>query len=94
VIVVCGLIAIGASIYLVIVLEILKLRRERFRQLVARWGTAPPPEEVDESVALELETGSFQAINPETGERDMLDPETGEFEAIDPDTIESETRPP
>ena len=30
----------------------------------------------------ELETGSFEAVDPETGEFRALDPETGGFEAV------------
>jgi UDP-GlcNAc:undecaprenyl-phosphate GlcNAc-1-phosphate transferase len=73
---ICGAIAISASVYLVSVLEILKLRQTRLRQLVTlrRQAGAPAPEvqEVDRAVEQELETGSFPAV----------DPETGEFEAI------------
>jgi UDP-GlcNAc:undecaprenyl-phosphate GlcNAc-1-phosphate transferase len=84
VIVACSLTALAASVYLVILLEILKLRRFRLRQLVGLRGpAAPAPEEVDAGVARELETGSFEAINPETGEFEALDPDTGEFEAIE-----------
>jgi UDP-GlcNAc:undecaprenyl-phosphate GlcNAc-1-phosphate transferase len=76
VIIVCGLAALAASIYLVIVLEILKLRRERLRQVFGlreeAGRPAPSAEEVDRAVAEELETGSFPAI----------DPDTGEFEAV------------
>ncbi|MEK6250322.1 MAG: MraY family glycosyltransferase [Actinomycetota bacterium] len=76
VILVCGLAALAASIYLVVVLEILKLRRERLRQVFGlreeAGRPAPSPAEVDRAVAEELETGSFPAI----------DPETGEFEAV------------
>ena len=73
-----GLLALAASVYLVYVLEILKLRQVRLRQLIGSRGARPgaparPPQEVDEAVARELETGSFPSI----------DPETGEFEAVD-----------
>ncbi len=72
VILACLLLALAASAYLVVVLEILKLRGIRRRQLAeARPGSAPG--DVDAGVARELETGSFEVI----------DPETGEFEAID-----------
>ena len=78
-------IALAASVYLVVVLEILKLRGVRFRQLAAaRAGWRPGSAEVDEGVARELETGSFAAIDPESGEFRALDPETGEFEAMPP----------
>jgi UDP-GlcNAc:undecaprenyl-phosphate/decaprenyl-phosphate GlcNAc-1-phosphate transferase len=74
-----GLLALAASVYLVEVLEILNLRRLRWRQLVTvrrdSGRPAPGPEQVDLAVARELETGSFPAV----------DPETGEFEAVEPD---------
>jgi UDP-GlcNAc:undecaprenyl-phosphate/decaprenyl-phosphate GlcNAc-1-phosphate transferase len=74
----CGLLALAASVYLVVVLEILKLRRFRLRQLAGMRGLAgrpqPPEKEIDAGVAAELETGSFPAV----------DPETGEFEAVKP----------
>ena len=73
----------AASFYLVVTLEILKLRRARFRDLFGLRGTPPPSDEVDEGVARELETGSFSAVDPETGEWAALDPETGEFEAVE-----------
>jgi UDP-GlcNAc:undecaprenyl-phosphate GlcNAc-1-phosphate transferase len=64
--------ALAASIYLVVVLEILKLRTERLRQVLGlrREAGVPSPsaEEVDRAVARELETGTFPAIDPETGE--------------------------
>jgi len=72
VIAVFGLLALAASIYLVEVLEILKLRQTRLRQLVTlrRQAGAPEPElqEVNSAVEQELETGSFPAVDPETGE--------------------------
>ena len=77
--------ALAASVYLVIVLEILKLRGIRFRQLTAaRPDEELTPSAVDEGVARELETGSFEAVDPDTGEYRALDPETGEFEALPP----------
>ena len=79
----CGVAALAASVYLVVVLEILKLRRFRLRQLVGLRGpAAPQPEEVDAGVARELQTGSFAALNPETGELEAIDPDTGEIGAI------------
>jgi UDP-GlcNAc:undecaprenyl-phosphate/decaprenyl-phosphate GlcNAc-1-phosphate transferase len=74
---VCGLLAIAASVYLVEVLEILKLRGVRRRQLAGirgEVGKPVPAADLDRAVARELETGSFPAV----------DPETGEFEAVDP----------
>ena len=79
----CGAAAVAASVYVVVVLEILKLRSTRSRQLALR-GPASPGE-VDAGVARELETGSFEAVNPQTGEFAAIDPETGEFEAVRPD---------
>ena len=65
--------AVAASVYLVIILEILKLRRRRSSELAG--AGVPAPEAVaDQGVARELETGSFPAV----------DPDTGEFEAIEP----------
>jgi UDP-GlcNAc:undecaprenyl-phosphate GlcNAc-1-phosphate transferase len=78
VMVVCGLLALAASIYLVYVLEILKLRRVRGRQLrgIRREAGRPEPdaETIDRGVAEELETGSFPAVDPETGEFDLPGP--------------------
>jgi UDP-GlcNAc:undecaprenyl-phosphate GlcNAc-1-phosphate transferase len=82
VILACLVAALAASFYLVVTLEILKLRSVRLRQLVGATGRQPLPEEVDEGVARELETGTFEAVNPETGELETVDPETGEFEAM------------
>jgi UDP-GlcNAc:undecaprenyl-phosphate GlcNAc-1-phosphate transferase len=76
VMVVCGVAAIAASIYLLVALEILKLRLSRFRELAARGVPVHGPEQVDAGVVEELETGSFPAV----------DPETGEFEALGRDT--------
>ncbi len=61
-----GLIALAASLYLVLVLEIFKFRRFRERQLrrAAERGEAPPlsEHEIDEEIERELETGEFDAI--------------------------------
>lgn len=65
--------ALAASVYLVIVLEILKLRGFRVRQLAAT-GSTLPATRVDEGVAQELETGSFPEIDPGTGEFTAVDP--------------------
>ncbi len=76
----CGLLALAASIYLVYLLEILKLRRVRLRQLGgirrAAGRPAPDPESIDRGVAAELETGTFPAADPETGEFEALGPES------------------
>jgi UDP-GlcNAc:undecaprenyl-phosphate/decaprenyl-phosphate GlcNAc-1-phosphate transferase len=75
VMVACAVLAVAASVYLVITLEILKLRTKRLRELFGPGVTTPAESVVDEGVAVELETGSFPAV----------DPETGEFAAVEPD---------
>jgi UDP-GlcNAc:undecaprenyl-phosphate GlcNAc-1-phosphate transferase len=65
--------AVAASFYVIYVLEILKLRRFRFRQ-VAATGAPPVLDAVDREVEHELETGEFRAPNPETGEFEAVDP--------------------
>jgi UDP-GlcNAc:undecaprenyl-phosphate/decaprenyl-phosphate GlcNAc-1-phosphate transferase len=63
-----GLIAVAASVYLVYVLEILKLKR--FRQFQLRNESelagepAPDEDEVRARVERELETGEFEAVKP------------------------------
>jgi UDP-GlcNAc:undecaprenyl-phosphate GlcNAc-1-phosphate transferase len=78
VVILCGIFAIAASVYVIDVLEILKLRRMRLRQLVGvrREAGRPVPgeEQVDLGVAQELETGSFPVVDPETGEFESLEP--------------------
>jgi UDP-GlcNAc:undecaprenyl-phosphate GlcNAc-1-phosphate transferase len=54
-----GLIALAASLYLVLVLEILKFRRFRERQLRRQALSA---EEIDEEIAREMETGEFDSV--------------------------------
>jgi UDP-GlcNAc:undecaprenyl-phosphate/decaprenyl-phosphate GlcNAc-1-phosphate transferase len=75
----CFAAALAASVYLVIVLEILKLRGVRSRQLFGALGKRPSEAEVDAGVAAELETGTFETVNPDTGTFEVVDPETGEF---------------
>jgi UDP-GlcNAc:undecaprenyl-phosphate GlcNAc-1-phosphate transferase len=82
VIIAFALAAVAASVYLVVVLEILKLRSERARELFRVGGPPVAPTAVDEGVARELETGTFAVVDPATGELEALDPETGEFEAV------------
>jgi UDP-GlcNAc:undecaprenyl-phosphate GlcNAc-1-phosphate transferase len=63
-----GLIAFAASVYLVLVLEILKLRRWREYQLrrahTLAGEPAPARSEVDAQVEHDLETGEFPAVKP------------------------------
>jgi UDP-GlcNAc:undecaprenyl-phosphate GlcNAc-1-phosphate transferase len=68
VILVCAVAAVAASIYLLVALEVLKLRLSRFRELVGLGVPVSGPEEVDSGVATELETGTFPAVDAETGE--------------------------
>jgi UDP-GlcNAc:undecaprenyl-phosphate GlcNAc-1-phosphate transferase len=59
----CFLVALAASVYLVLVLEILKLRRLRAWQL--RHADPDTTEhEIDVEVQRELETGEFRALDP------------------------------
>ena len=59
----CFLVAIAASVYLVVVLEILKLRRVRAWQL-RRQDPDTSEHEIDNEVQRELETGEFRALDP------------------------------
>jgi UDP-GlcNAc:undecaprenyl-phosphate GlcNAc-1-phosphate transferase len=59
----CFALALAASVYLVLVLEILKLRRLRGWQL--RHADPDTTEyEIDAEVERELETGEFRALDP------------------------------
>src|SRR5215208_3640734 len=81
-----ALIAVAASVYLVIVLEILKFRRFRERELRRQVETgeiaALSEDEIDRSIEHEVETGEFQAVRPR--EDGSQPPETDEFEAVGP----------
>jgi UDP-GlcNAc:undecaprenyl-phosphate/decaprenyl-phosphate GlcNAc-1-phosphate transferase len=72
-----ALIAVAASVYLVIVLEILKFRRFRERELQRQVETGEIPalsaSEIEGEIEREVETGEFRAVRP---------PETDEFEAV------------
>ena len=57
-----GVLAAAASVYLVYVLEILKFRRLRERQLTFTPGLTK--EEIDREIDREVETGEFQALDP------------------------------
>jgi UDP-GlcNAc:undecaprenyl-phosphate/decaprenyl-phosphate GlcNAc-1-phosphate transferase len=81
----CLLGALAASIYVISVLEILKLKRVRGWQMVGLRGPqGPPPDEseVEAGVQHELDTGTFAAVDPSTGEMSTIDPDTGEIEAV------------
>ena len=69
-----GLGALGASVYLVLVLEILKLKRWRqfqLRRMSQAHGEPPPPDrEVDAKLAHELETGEFEAVDLDAARRE------------------------
>ncbi|MGH2838730.1 MAG: glycosyltransferase family 4 protein, partial [Thermoleophilaceae bacterium] len=56
----CGVLAIAASVYLVYVLEIVKFRRFRERQLAKQAGITQA--EIDAEIDREIETGEFPAI--------------------------------
>ena len=71
VILACFALVLAASFYLVVTFEILKLRRSR---AAAPAAASLSPEAVDVGVARELETGSFEVVNPETGEFEAVDP--------------------
>src|SRR5829696_496763 len=59
----CFAITVAASVYLVLVLEILKLRRLRAWQL-RHVDTDTTEHEIDVEVERELETGEFRALDP------------------------------
>ncbi len=56
----CGVLAIAASVYLVYVLEIVKFRRFRERQLAKQAGITQA--EIDAEIDREIETGEFPAV--------------------------------
>src|ERR671923_14956 len=72
-----GLIALAASFYLVLVLEILKFRRFREREIRRQVETGEIPAltnaEIEHEIEREVETGEFEPVRP---------PETDEFEAV------------
>ena len=72
-----ALVAVAASVYLVLVLEILKFRRFREREIRRQVETGEIPalsaREIEQEIDREVETGEFEAVRP---------PETGEFEAV------------
>ena len=62
-----GVIAVAASVYLVVVLEILKFRRLREAQLRRQAATGDIPvlseHEIEAEIAREVETGEFEAVD-------------------------------
>jgi UDP-GlcNAc:undecaprenyl-phosphate/decaprenyl-phosphate GlcNAc-1-phosphate transferase len=81
----CLLGALAASVYVINVLEILKMKGFRLRQMLGARVPAPaaPMErEVEAGVLHELDTGTFAAVDPSTGEIRAVDPDTGEMEAV------------
>jgi len=64
-----GLIAVAASVYLVVVLEILKFKRFRERELRRQVETgeiaALSKEQIEAEAEREVETGEFQAVRPQ-----------------------------
>jgi UDP-GlcNAc:undecaprenyl-phosphate GlcNAc-1-phosphate transferase len=69
-----GLLALAASVYLVFVLEILKLKRWRQyqvkRESLAQGQPPPADTEIDAKLARELETGEFEAADVRTAVRE------------------------
>jgi UDP-GlcNAc:undecaprenyl-phosphate/decaprenyl-phosphate GlcNAc-1-phosphate transferase len=57
-----GLLAFAASLYLVLVLEILKFRRFRERQLRRKDMSE---QEIEDEIQREVETGEFEALDPD-----------------------------
>lgn len=57
-----GLLALGASLYLVYVLEILKFTRFRRREIMRETGEGVTDEEIERQVRGEIETGEWEAI--------------------------------
>src|SRR4051812_35524767 len=58
-----GLLAAGASLYLVYVLEILKFTRFRRREIMRETGEGVTDEEIERQVRGEIETGEWEAVN-------------------------------
>jgi UDP-GlcNAc:undecaprenyl-phosphate/decaprenyl-phosphate GlcNAc-1-phosphate transferase len=63
-----GLVAAASSVYLVIVLEILKFKRFRERQLRRQVETGEIPalsqDQIEQEIERDLETGEFEAVRP------------------------------
>jgi UDP-GlcNAc:undecaprenyl-phosphate/decaprenyl-phosphate GlcNAc-1-phosphate transferase len=83
-----GLVALAASVYLVYVLEILKFRGLRARQMrTADPGTSE--HEIDTRVAHDIETGEFDRIEDDS---DPDDPDPDDPDPDDPDPDDDEPR--
>src|SRR5688572_7496824 len=63
-----GVLAVAASVYLIYVLEIVKFRRFRERQLAKQAGITQA--EIDEEIEREIETGEFPAVRFDEDEKD------------------------
>jgi UDP-GlcNAc:undecaprenyl-phosphate GlcNAc-1-phosphate transferase len=59
-----GLLAVGASLYLVYVLEILKFTRFRRRELIRETGGDLTDGAIDKEIEREIETGEWDAVRP------------------------------
>lgn len=57
-----GLLALGASLYLVYVLEILKFSRWRRKEIMRETGEGVTDEDIDRQVEHEIETGEWEAV--------------------------------
>jgi UDP-GlcNAc:undecaprenyl-phosphate/decaprenyl-phosphate GlcNAc-1-phosphate transferase len=57
-----GVLALGASLYLVYVLEILKFTRFRRREILRETGEAIGDEEIEREIEREIETGEWEAV--------------------------------
>jgi UDP-GlcNAc:undecaprenyl-phosphate GlcNAc-1-phosphate transferase len=57
-----GLLAMGASLYLVYVLEILKFTRFRRREIMRETGEGVTDDEIERQVRGEIETGEWEAV--------------------------------
>jgi UDP-GlcNAc:undecaprenyl-phosphate/decaprenyl-phosphate GlcNAc-1-phosphate transferase len=84
-----ALVALASSVYLVIVLEILKFKRFRERELRRQVETGEIPalseSEIEHEIEREVETGEFEAVRrPETGalQRDPASEATPRGEAV------------
>jgi flagellar biosynthesis/type III secretory pathway M-ring protein FliF/YscJ len=80
-----GLIAFAASLYLVVVLEILKFRRYRERQL--RKQEELSQEEIDEEIEREVETGEFEAVDDPAEQAEAPDEEESPEEPPGPEPM-------